>query len=157
MPISKLSRHGLRSLVRVITRPGAVRGKAIGTRLREQIILHVSAVNECAVCSAIHATGAKACGLDRQDIAAARQAAEDLDERTRLALRYAELRTLDQLDRHDDVQRDFAAAYSPAERQEIDALADLFTFNNQFNNTWESLLPGAAARRRKLGLERGRD
>jgi AhpD family alkylhydroperoxidase len=152
MPISKLSRHGLSSLAHAITHPGALRSRAIGTLLREQVILHVSAINECAVCSVLHGAGARACGLDTEAIAAARKGSEDLDDRTRVALRYAELRTLGQLGDHPDDVRAFEAAYDDRERAEIAALADLFTFNNQFNNTWEAVLPGAASRRRKLGL-----
>ncbi len=152
MTIAKLSRHGLSSLARALVHPGALRGRAIGARLREQVILHVSAVNECAVCSAFHGAGARVCGLDADAIDAARRRDRDLDERTRVALRYAALRTLGQLGDHPDAVRAFEAAYDARERAEISALADLFTFNNQFNNSWEAVLPGAAGRRRRLGL-----
>jgi hypothetical protein len=46
----------------------------------------------------------------------------------------------------------FERVFNEAERTEIAAIVDLFTFNNRFNNTWEGWLPGASRRRARLGL-----
>ena len=72
--------------------------------------------------------------------------------RTRAALRYAELRTVGwENDFPDDVAA-FEKAFTPEEQREVRAIADLFTFNNRFNNTWVAVLPGAQARRQRLGI-----
>jgi AhpD family alkylhydroperoxidase len=149
-----LSLHAVRSLARALTRWPAARGRGLDPALRERLILHVSAVNGCAVCTAYHVRSAARVGLDDDDIQAA--CTLDLgprDERTRVAMRYAELRTLD-LERErahaDDLAR-FAALFSVEERDAVRATVDLFTFNNRFNNTWERLPGGAALRRRLIG------
>jgi AhpD family alkylhydroperoxidase len=155
MSAPKLSLYGLASLTRAALRPGAVLGRRIGTELREQIILHVSAVNECAVCSVIHGAGARACGLDSEAIRAARQQMDqsDLDERTKVALRYAGLRTQGLEESEPVVCEAFDARFDERERDEVRTIVDLFTFNNQFNNSWEGVLPGADARRRWVGID----
>jgi len=136
-----LSCHALRSLARAVVRWPRAKGRGVDPALRERVILHVSAINTCAVCTAFHVRSAKRIGLDGDDIAAA--CALDLggrDERTRAALRYAELRTLDlERDHPDEVAR-FEALFSPDERAAIRATVDLFTFNNRFNNTWQRWL-----------------
>jgi AhpD family alkylhydroperoxidase len=150
----KLSWYALRSLARALTQPSALLGRAIGGPLRERVTLRVSSVNSCAVCSAAHQVVARLEGLSAGDIqqAASPTADEALDERSRLALRYAEVRTADREREEADLVAQFEREFTPAEQREIRAVVDLFTFNNRFNNTWEAVLPGARRRRRWLGL-----
>jgi len=147
-----LSLHALRSLARALRRWPEAHGRGVEPALRERVILHVSAVNGCDVCTAFHVRAARRVGLADDDVA--RACGLDLaarDERTRAALRYAELRTLDLERAHpDDVAR-FERLYDAAERTALRATVDLFTFNNRFNNTWDRL-PGADALRRVLGV-----
>ena len=51
-----------------------------------------------------------------------------------------------------DVNLDEPEDLDPRWLSEVRAIIDGMTFANRFNNTWEGLLPGAAARRRKLGI-----
>ncbi|MBI4952276.1 MAG: carboxymuconolactone decarboxylase family protein [Myxococcales bacterium] len=148
----KLSVYSLRSLGRALRRPTAWLGRSIGAALRERIILRVSAVNRCYVCSTLHGRVARHEGLSHADVAAARAADESLDLRTRVALRFAEVRTVDLESEFPDDVTAFERAFSAAEQAEVRAIVDLFTFNNRFNNTWEAVLPGAGKRRDKLGL-----
>jgi AhpD family alkylhydroperoxidase len=132
-----LSLHAVKSLARALARWPAAQGRGLDPALRERIILHVSNVNACGVCTAFHVRSARRIGLDGEDIAAA--CALDLgprDERTRAAMRYAEVRTLDVERDHPEVVARFEATFSPAERASIRATVDLFTFNNRLNNTW---------------------
>jgi AhpD family alkylhydroperoxidase len=136
-----LSTYAVRSLARAVARWPAAKGRGVDPALRERIILHVSAVNTCRVCTAFHVRSARRIGLDEADIAEA--CALDLgarDERTRAALRYAELRTLDLERDHPDEVATFEAIFTPPEQRAIRATVDLFTFNNRFNNTWERWL-----------------
>jgi AhpD family alkylhydroperoxidase len=155
--LPKLSTHALRSLMRAMGQRDALHGDALAPELRERIILHVSAVNRCAVCSAVHEKSARRAGLDDDEVAQtlARDRA-GLDEKTAAALRYAELRTQDRLGEGGaEVEQAVAALdrhFSAEQRAAIDAVVDLFTFNNRFNNTWEGPMPGAVARRRRLGI-----
>jgi len=154
MSVTKLSISGLLGLGRAAARPRSLMTRRIGAELRELIILHVSSVNECVVCSAIHEAGARACGIDEESIRAARQRVDEaaLDDRTRAALRYAELRTRG-AEADDPAACDaFEELFDEQERAEVRTVVDLMTFNNQFNNSWEGLLPGAARRRRRMGL-----
>ena len=155
MTAPKLSWYALRSLARALTHPGAFLGRRIGGALRERVTLRVSSVNGCAVCSAVHGVVARVEGLTADDIRQARSPEEDehQDERTQVALRYAVVRTARlEDDSPDDVAR-FEQEFSAREQREIRAVVDLFTFTNRFNNTWEAVVPGAASRRRRLGLE----
>ena len=147
-----LSGYALKSVARAMAHPLSLRCKTIGPRLREQVVLRVSAVNRCAVCSAIHGVVARAEGLTKDDIRKARIALDDEghDERTRVALRYAELRTAEQETAFPEAVDAFERMFNEEERREIRAIVDLFTFNNRFNNTWEGVLPGADGRRRNL-------
>lgn len=148
-----LSSYAIRSLARAMTRPAALMGRSIGAPLRERIILRVSSVNSCTVCSSIHGAVARIEGLSGDDVRDARQASkEHLDERTLIALRYAELRTVGWEQEYPDDVAAFEKAFTPAEQREVRAIVDLFTFNNRFNNTWEALLPGADRRRTRMGL-----
>ena len=152
MKAPKLSMHAMRSFARAAVRPVALLGRHLGSPLRERIILRVSSINSCSVCSVVHGAVARFEGLSADDVNEARTASDQLDDRTKVALRYAELRTSDlEQDFPDDVavfERDF----SVDEQREVRAVVDLFTFNNRFNNTWEAVLPGAAWRREKLGI-----
>jgi AhpD family alkylhydroperoxidase len=154
MTTPTLTLASLRSLGRAARNADAVLGRRIGARLREILVLHVSSVNGCPVCSAAHDALGRVSGLDGDDIRDARACdpAERFDERTQVALRYAELRTKG--DEGDDplALEQLRAFFSPEERREIRAVVDLFTFNNRFNNTWERILPGAAQRRARMGL-----
>ncbi|MEZ4438572.1 MAG: carboxymuconolactone decarboxylase family protein [Polyangiaceae bacterium] len=150
-----LDRRSFTSLGRALRDWRVLRTPKIGAALRELIILHVSSVNGCPVCSVAHGLAGRASGLGREDIRAARACEPTdprFDERTRVALRYAELRTLDQERAHTDEGAEFAALFDPEEQREVRAIVDLFTFNNRFNNTWERWLPGAERRRERLGL-----
>jgi AhpD family alkylhydroperoxidase len=120
----------------------------IGLPMRERIALHVSAINRCVVCSALHGAVGRMAGLSDDEISTAGVECElDLDARTRIVLRYAELRTTNQQDAYpEDVER-FERALEKAEREEVEAVVDFLTFFNYFNNAWESLIPGAEARR----------
>ena len=142
-----LSLHAVRSLARALRRWPAAKGRGLDAQLRERIILHVSAVNACAVCTSVHTRSARRLGLDEADIATA--CALDLgprDERTRVALRYAELRTLGVERDHPEEHARFDERFSAEERTAIRATVDLFTFNNTFNNTWTRLLTPRAGR-----------
>lgn len=145
-----LSLYALRSLARALVRWPAIR--AIDPQLRERVILHVSSVNVCAVCSAFHTRAGHRVGLTDEDIRTAQSLHPGgLDARTDAALRYAELRTLDRERDHPEDVAHFERLFTPAEQRALRATIDLFTFNNRFNNTWERLVPGAAKRRRELG------
>jgi AhpD family alkylhydroperoxidase len=146
-----LSSYALKSLARALWARPALKGGALDRRLRERIVLRVSAVNRCQVCSAIHDERAERLGLSRDEVEAARKAESD-DERTRAALRYAEIRTYDLERDFPEEVRAFEALFSRAEQKEARAVIDLFTFNNRFNNTWEGILPGAEARRKRTGI-----
>ncbi len=149
----KLSLYALTSLARSLSRPSALTGRAIGATLRERIILRVSSVNSCTVCSAVHGALARLEGLSRDDVRQARAASkEHLDDRTLLALRYAELRTVGWEREYPDDVAAFEKAFTPTKQAEVRAIVDLFTFNNRFNNTWEAVLPGAEGRRRRMGI-----
>ncbi len=154
MTAPMISAHALRSLGRALSRPWALRGKSLRPALREQLILRVSSINQCTVCSAIHGGVARLEGLTNDDIRNARTPAADelQDENTRLLLRYAEVRTADLERDFPDVVGAFETAFPEPVQQEVRALVDLFTFNNRFNNTWEGLLPGASRRRASMGL-----
>lgn len=153
MNAPSLSCHALRSLARALRNARAYLARRIDPGLREQIILHVSSVNSCPVCSLVHGVRAHQVGLSDADIAHARELRLDgWDPRTHAALRYAELRTTDHEREHPEDVAAFERAFSPEERAEIRAVVDVFTFTNRFNNTWERLLPGAAARRRRAGI-----
>jgi AhpD family alkylhydroperoxidase len=142
-----LSLHAFRGLGRALVRWPAAKGRGLDRALRERIILHVSAINACEVCTAVHVRAARRVGIDEGDIAAA--CALDLetrDERTRAALRYAEARTLGVERDNPEVVAAFDAKFSPVERAAVRATVDLFTFNNRFNNTWTRALSGLRAR-----------
>ena len=152
-----LSSRAVGSLLRAMVHPVALLGRAIGPQLREQIILHVSSYNQCAVCSVVHGLVARAEGLGPDAIRAARAPVGDdraADRRTKLAFQYAEIRTAGMESQFPEVLERFERAFSPAEQREVRAIVDLFTFNNRFNNTWEAWLPGSRSRRKTLGLHR---
>jgi AhpD family alkylhydroperoxidase len=153
MRVPRLSAHAVRSLFRALRKRDALAGGVLPPALRERIILHVSSINRCAVCASIHGRAAASAGLDQREVSAAlSRDTSALDPRTGAALRYAELRTLDAESGSPDVVAAFEQQFTPREQEEVRAVVDLFTFNNRFNNTWEGILPGAARRRRKLGL-----
>lgn len=143
----KLTLRAILSGARAYLRPDRVRGKRIGRQLREEITLRVSAVNECPVCSSIHERLAERLGISPDEIVRAQQG-EAADERTEIALRYAEARTLGR--ETNAIVEDFERAFTPDEQAEVRTIVDLFTFNNAFNNTWESWLPGATRRRERF-------
>ena len=149
-----ISAYALRSLGRALVRPWALRGKSLGPALRELLILRVSSINQCTVCSAVHGGVARFEGLTDDDIRKARDplADEQQDESTRLLLRYAEIRTADLERDFPDVVETFDRTFPEPVKQEVRTIVDLFTFNNRFNNTWEGLLPGASRRRASMGL-----
>lgn len=118
--------HALRSLARALRRWPEAKGRGVDRVLRERVILHVSRFNQCDVCTRVHEGVACRIGLDDAPV----------DARTPVALRYAELRTLDRERDHPDEVARFEAAFDPAERAALRATIDLFTFNNRFNNTW---------------------
>jgi AhpD family alkylhydroperoxidase len=154
MTAPMISAFALRSLGRALSRPWALRAKSLGPTLREQLILRVSSVNQCTVCSAIHGGVARLEGLSGDDIRRARNPVADgqQDESTRLLLHYAEIRTADLERDFPDVVEAFERSFPEPVKQEVRAVVDLFTFNNRFNNTWEGLLPGASRRRESMGL-----
>jgi AhpD family alkylhydroperoxidase len=153
MSSPKLSAYAILSLARALNHPLSLLGRAIGGRLREQIVLRVSSINRCAICSAVHGTVAKIEGLSGEDIrrARSREHFEAEDERTQAALRYAEVRTANLEAEFPEVVETFERLMTPEEQREVQAIVDLFTFNNRFNNTWEGVLPGAKGRRTGLG------
>lgn len=149
-----MSGYALKSLARAMRHPFALRGKSIGPRLREQIILRVSSVNGCTVCSAVHGAVARVEGLTANDIHKARNPDRDeaLDEETKLLLHYAEVRTANLEDDLPEVVQAFEGTFDDDVKREVRTIVDLFTFNNRFNNTWEGILPGAHKRREAMGL-----
>lgn len=149
-----LSGHAIRSLGRALCHPLSLQGRALGPHLREQVILRVSSINGCSVCSAIHGAVARVGGLTAKDVHDARTPSNDdnLDDRTRLLLQYAEVRTAALESDFPEVVSRFDETFDGDIKREVRALVDLFTFNNRFNNTWEALLPGAKRRRDALGL-----
>ncbi len=144
---SKLTARAILSGARAYLRPDLVRGKRIGRQLREEITLRVSAVNECAVCSSIHERVAERLGISPDEIVRAQQG-DARDDRTEIALLYAEARTLGR--ETPAMIEAFERTFTRDEQVEVRAIVDLFTFNNAFNNTWESWLPGAARRRERF-------
>jgi AhpD family alkylhydroperoxidase len=133
-------RRGARSLRDFQTR-------VLPPKLREAIALHVSAVNECPVCSSVHDRIAARLGISAEEMARAR-AGDGSDPREQLALDYAAARTLDREDV--ELTRRFREAFNELEQREVNAVIDRMTFNNAFNNTWEGVLPGAAQRRSRF-------
>ncbi|MGZ3477551.1 MAG: carboxymuconolactone decarboxylase family protein, partial [Polyangiales bacterium] len=127
---------------------GDFRRRVIDPRLREAIILRISAVNECPVWSMVHERLAARLGISPDEIDRAREGESDLDPRARIAFRFAEARTLDRP--NEKAVAEFERAFDAREQREIRAVVDYFTFTNAFNNTWEGVLPGAARRRREL-------
>jgi AhpD family alkylhydroperoxidase len=154
MNIPMLSGYALLSLGRALSHPLSLRGKFLGPRLREMVILRVSSINGCPVCSAFHETFARIQGMDDAEILEARSPQSDdrLDEQTQLLLHYAEIRTANLEKDFDDVVQRFETTFSEEIKREVRAIVDLFSFNNRFNNTWEGLLPGARRRRQAMGL-----
>ena len=126
-----LSWHAVKSGARALRHWDDVKSRALDPGLREQIILYVSAINGCAICTAVHAPR---CPIGLPE-----------DDRTRAAFAFAAARTRGE-------PEPSLALFRDDEARAIRAVVDLFTFNNRFNNTWERWLPGAAARREKLGL-----
>jgi AhpD family alkylhydroperoxidase len=154
MSAPKLNRHAIRAFFRALGGKDAMRARVVDRKLREAVAIHVSSLNSCAVCSSIHERKARAMGMSDDEIRAAqaRESAEASDPRARTALRYAEIRTFDQEKDFPDEVALFEAEFGDAEQRELRAVIDQMTFNNRFNNTWESILPGAAERRKKLGI-----
>ncbi len=154
MSVPKLSSHAFRSLARALSHPLSLRGNALGPSIRERIILRVSSINGCTVCSAVHGAVARVGGLTHRDIHRARTPTtdEDLDEDTKLLLHYAEIRTARLENDFPQVVHQFDQRFDGDIKREVRAIVDLFTFNNRFNNTWEAFLPGAARRRQAMGL-----
>ena len=149
----RLSWSAVRALLRAGIRPRALLGRRIGAALREQLIVHLSSLNECVVCAATHTVLGRAAGVSSETLACACRRQLPDDERARAALRYAELRTQGlEAESPAEVER-FERLFAPEERREVRAIVDAFTFANRFNNSWESWLPGAEARRRWLGLD----
>ena len=99
------------------------------------------------MCSSIHERLAQRLGISPDEIVAAQQG-EARDDRAEIALRSAEARTLGK--ETPAVVEAFERAFDREEQLEVRAIVDLFTFNNRFNNTWESWLPGARARRARF-------
>jgi AhpD family alkylhydroperoxidase len=150
-----LDRRALVSLGRALRSVRALPARRIGAHLRELIILHVSSINGCPVCSATHELVGRTGGVGPEDVEAARRCEptdERFDERTRVALQYAGLRTKGATRDDPDVVARFEALFDAQEQREVQAIVDLFTFNNRFNNTWERLVPGARRRRDRMGL-----
>jgi AhpD family alkylhydroperoxidase len=145
--IPKLTRRAIAAGLRAQL-SGDFRRRVIDPRLREAIILRVSAVNECPVCSMVHERLAARLGITPEEIEGMREGESDHDPRARIAFRFAEARTLARDDRK--AVSEFEAAFDAREQREIRAVVDYFTFTNAFNNTWEAILPGAARRRRSL-------
>jgi AhpD family alkylhydroperoxidase len=147
-----LSLFAMKSLARALARWPQAKGRGLDPLLREEIILRVSSVNACPVCSDVHVRAARGKGLSEARIVAAQALRLDgFDERRAAALRYAELRTLQREADDPAAVARFEALFDAAERAAVRATVDLFTFTNRFNNTWERVLPGAAERRRGLG------
>jgi AhpD family alkylhydroperoxidase len=146
-----LSRRAFASLGRALVRwRHLIRPGAVEPSLREEIILRVSAVSSCVVCSVVHERWARSIGLSSGEIRAAR--AGTGSERARAALRYAAVRAAGVEADDPAAVAAFERGFTRDEREAIRALVDLFVFLNRANNTWEGWLPGAAARRRRLGL-----
>lgn len=154
MSIPMISGYAVRSLARALCHPLSLRGKALGPKLRERVILRVSSINGCTVCSALHGAVARVGGLTAHDVHAARSpdTDEDLDEDTKLLLHYAEIRTANLESDFQGVVEAFERTFPSEVKREVRTIVDLFTFNNRFNNTWEGLLPGAQKRRDAMGL-----
>jgi AhpD family alkylhydroperoxidase len=145
--VPKLTLRAIAGGVRAYLQRGPRRASRIGRLLKEEIVLRVSAVNECPVCSSIHERLAERLGIPPDEIARAQQGSAR-DDRSEIALRYAEARTLGR--ETSAIVAEFERMFDREERIEVRAIVDLFTFNNAFNNTWESWLPGALARRERF-------
>lgn len=154
MSVPKISVFSIKSLFRALSHPPSLRAKRLGPNLREKIILRVSSINQCNVCSVFHENLARWEGLSRQDIAEARNPDSDdeQDGDTRLLFHYAEIRTSNLEKEFPEVVQAFEQAFDEATQREVRAIVDLFTFNNRFNNSWEGWLPGAKRRRQSMGL-----
>ncbi len=76
MSIPKLSAYAATSLARAMCHPLSLRGKALGARLKEQIILRLSSMNGCNACSAVHGVLARVKGLTADEVRGARRPEE---------------------------------------------------------------------------------
>ena len=151
--MNKLNGYALRCLLRVVGRPWRWLARPLDPAFREKVVLRVSAVNSCFVCSAIHEAWATAHDVPKGEIACVRTK-QITDPRLRAALDYADVRTLD--DRRGQLAQaaTLAQLFSAPERAALDTVIDLYTFTNRFNNTWEGLLPGSERRRQAQGIGR---
>lgn len=147
MKAPKLSAHALKSIARAL---GSKEfwSPTLDPLLKERIVLHISKANDCAVCSSMHTRRAQRLGLSRTEVKAAQEG--EVDDKTRVALRYAWLRTKNEEASDREAVAMFEKEYTAEEQAAIRSVIDTFTFNNRFNNTWESVLPGASERRKTL-------
>jgi AhpD family alkylhydroperoxidase len=148
-----LNLFALRSLARALSRPDALLFRYLDPKLREKVILRVSAVNSCYVCSLMHQTWAGWLNVTRAEIACVRTKQID-DPRLRVALDFADARTTNDQAAQAQLLPELSQHFSSKERAAIMAFADLFTFTNRFNNTWEGWLPGSAKRRQAMGIDK---
>ena len=149
--MNKLNAYALVSLLRALSRPWRLLGWPLGGAFREKVILRVSAVNSCFVCSAIHGAWAGIHDVPQEEIACVRTKRIS-EPRLRTALDYADVRTLNDRPGQEALQSPLAQHFTAAERAALDTVIDLYTFTNRFNNTWEGWLPGHRARRERQGI-----
>lgn len=152
-----LNRRSFVSLGKALRSAPALRGRQIDGQLRELIILRVSSVNGCPVCSFAHGFFGRASGLTDDEIRRARECGEPqgFDARTQAALEYAEAYTLAATSSAPaliEASAKLMEHFDANAQREIHVFIDFFVFMNRLNNTWERWLPGAEGRRSKLGL-----
>lgn len=147
----KLNWFAIVSLFRALGQPRALLGRHLDPALREKVILRVSAVNNCYVCSLMHQSWAGLHQVSRAEMACVRT--KDVsDARLRAALDFADARTTNDANAQLAVANALQQYFSAREQVALTAFVDLFTFTNRFNNTWESWLPGAKRRRKAVDL-----
>ena len=113
---------------------GALASGSLPARLREQIALVVSEVNDCDYCRAAHTAAGKKAGLSAHEVLDSRQATAG-DPRVQVVLRFArDLTANDGWVGDEDVARLRDAGYVDGEIAEIVANVALTIFTNYFNH-----------------------
>lgn len=123
----------------------ALSNSTLNAKLREQISLAVSQVNECGYCLAAHTMLGKSHGLDDEAVAAARIGKAD-DERAAAAIEFAQELTKNRGNVGDEeVKRVRDAGLSDGEIADVVALVAINTFTNYFNHVAATELDFPAA------------
>ena len=121
--------------------------KSIGGKLREEIMLAVSGVNECWYCQTAHRVFARAEGLTDNEIEIILEGGEaGLDEAESVALEFVrDLARNGFKGRNEELYARMDGLFSEEEKRAIESTAHVINFANRFGNTFD------AARTKLLG------